>query len=297
MLTAKKLVDTHRVGGGYARRSGKRGRCKNPEVLRMRRERIELEEVVGEDGVTYLDLTDRYDSPRVRSTRPNRSWDRKDFGENLNPLWRYLQKSVGRNWDSVYSELRSRMDPRGAVSGHIFQHLFDFVVTSENVALVDGKPHRKGWNGLRPITYKGKVGELWNFWVDPRDGKLKVGVKPELREREKNEKDRAEHFANSVRDLGNREWLCRDSASGLWYRVRYEPQVWHHYTKETSCWKRNPDGSIAWGHPREVYLQECKEALVTEAPRPGTLVLPKVDEDLVLVSCRSASKKDLKTHV
>ena len=292
-LTSKKLVDTHRIGGGYARRSGKRGRCKNLEVLRMRRDKIELEEVVDEDGVMYLDLSDRYDSPRVKSTRP-KIWYRKDFGENLNPLWRFLQKSVGRNWDSVYSDLCSRMDQRGAVTGHLFQHLFDFVTTSENITLIEGKPHRKGWNGLSPVTYRGKVGEFWNFWVDPRDGKLKVGSKPSPHKWEQENKNRTERLTNNTRDLGNREWLCRDSESGLWYRIRYEPQSWHYYTKECTRWKRGPKG---WDHTRETYLKDCKEALIEEASHPGTLVLPKVDKDMVLTSCKSASKKDLRDYV
>ena len=242
-LTAKKLVDCHKEGGGHSRRPGKRGRCKNPDVLRMRRENLALEQVVTEEGEVYLDLADTAPSPR-RGVRPQ-GWDRKSFGENLNPLWRYLQKSVGRNWDTVYSELCSKMDRRGTVSGHIFEHMFDYVVTADRVTLVEGKPHVMGYDGPEPVTYRGNVRERQCFWVGPRDGKLKVGLKPLPTRWEVERKNRAKLFAGNTRDLGDNLWLCRDPESGLWYRVVYKPQIWHHYTQEVTRWKREGKHSYA----------------------------------------------------
>lgn len=298
-LTAKKLVDCHKEGGGFSRRPGKRGRCKNPDVLRMRRENLALEQVVTEDGEVYLDLADTAPAPR-RGVRPHQGWLRKSFGENLNPLWRYLQKSVGRNWDTVYSELCSKMDRRGTVSGHIFEHMFDYVVTADRVTLVEGKPHVMGYDGPEPITYRGSVGERQCFWVGPRDGKLKVGLKPLPTRWEVERKNRAKLFTGNTRDLGDNLWLCRDPESGLWYRVTYKPQVWHHYTQEVFSYKRLANGMTA-RDPRGFMIRVServprKEALVKGAPCPQTLVLPDLGKDMVLAECRSASKKDLKTY-
>ena len=47
----------------------------------------------------------------------------KMFNEHLNPLWRFLRKSLGRPWDKVYSEIRSRIDGRGVLGNHVLDHL------------------------------------------------------------------------------------------------------------------------------------------------------------------------------
>ena len=41
----------------------------------------------------------------------------------MKPLERFLEKSVGRNWNKVYSEIRERIDPRRAIGLHVLQHL------------------------------------------------------------------------------------------------------------------------------------------------------------------------------
>ena len=100
---AKVLVLTPRIGSWR----------KNEEVKSLRRERID------ED----------YDGPTQTSMRPTGvSWsERKQLNEYLNPLYRFLEKRVGRNWDRVYSEIRQHNRPGSAVGEHIFQHLFDYV--------------------------------------------------------------------------------------------------------------------------------------------------------------------------
>ena len=179
-----KLVETYRTGSGKFRRSGagkKKGKCMNPDVARMRRERVDLEEYIDEDGEKCVDLVERAVLVQTPKARPV-SWNRKEFGENLNPLWRYLQKQVGRPWDAVYSEVCENMDRRSAVGAHIFQHLYDFAIPAREVVFVDDKPHRLTWSGTpEPIAYSGKVGQFGNFWVDPRDGILKKGTKAQER--------------------------------------------------------------------------------------------------------------------
>ena len=102
---AKVLVTTPRVGSWM----------KNDEVLYLRRQRID------ED----------YDGPGQSSMRPKdprgRWTERKQLNEYLNPLYRFLEKRVGRNWDRVYSEIRQHNRPGSAVGEHIFQHLRDYV--------------------------------------------------------------------------------------------------------------------------------------------------------------------------
>ena len=36
-------------------------------------------------------------------------WD-KEFNENLNPLWRWIEKQIGRNYNDVYSEVKKTFD-------------------------------------------------------------------------------------------------------------------------------------------------------------------------------------------
>jgi len=100
---AKVLVTTPRVGS----------RLKNQEVKRLRRQRID------ED----------YDGPTHTSMRPTTDgWsDRKLLNEYLNPLYRFLERRVGRNWDRVYSEICAHNRRGSAVGEHIFQHLRDYV--------------------------------------------------------------------------------------------------------------------------------------------------------------------------
>src|SRR4051812_44167695 len=45
-------------------------------------------------------------------------WDGKDLNENLAPLQRFLEKSVGRSWNKVYSEIREQLDHRRATGLH-----------------------------------------------------------------------------------------------------------------------------------------------------------------------------------
>lgn len=100
---AKVLVTTPRVGSSW----------KNQEVKRLRRQRID------ED----------YDGPSQTSMRPTGDgWsERKQLNEYLNPLYRFLERRVGRNWDRVYSEICEHNSRGSAVGEHIFQHLRDYV--------------------------------------------------------------------------------------------------------------------------------------------------------------------------
>jgi len=47
----------------------------------------------------------------------------KNLNENLRPLYQYLDKSVGRPWDSVQSEILENIDVRRAIGYHVMQHV------------------------------------------------------------------------------------------------------------------------------------------------------------------------------
>lgn len=53
----------------------------------------------------------------------NRYNSSKSLNENLSPLFRFLEKSVGRPWDEVYSEVREHLRMDSAVQLHVVQHL------------------------------------------------------------------------------------------------------------------------------------------------------------------------------
>ena len=61
----------------------------------------------------------------------------KDFNENLSPLYRFIEKSVGRPWNKVYAELCEHLDRSNAVQAHVLQHLWDWV--ERNPLIIDGK--------------------------------------------------------------------------------------------------------------------------------------------------------------
>lgn len=93
------------------------------------------------------------DSPRREPISRHRNGT-KWLGENLGPLRRWLLAQVGRSWDAVYGELRSRIHPGNAVQLHIWQHAQQYV--ARRVELVRGRPcHAVGstwaWRAGTPI--------------------------------------------------------------------------------------------------------------------------------------------------
>lgn len=54
----------------------------------------------------------------------------KEFSDFLTPLERFLQSSLGKPWDKVYSELCQHLDKRKTTGRHVFQHLELYVSTN-----------------------------------------------------------------------------------------------------------------------------------------------------------------------
>ena len=47
----------------------------------------------------------------------------KSLNENLSPLYRFLDKSVGRPWDKVFAEIKANIDSRQVIGYHVLQHV------------------------------------------------------------------------------------------------------------------------------------------------------------------------------
>src|SRR5439155_25177038 len=89
-------------------------------------------------------------------------WDGKELNENLAPLRRFLEKSVGRSWNKVYSEIREQLDHRRATGFHILQHLKQMVQLHP---------------GLYPGLYPGDRA-CTDLFVDPKTGILRRRNRP-----------------------------------------------------------------------------------------------------------------------
>ena len=73
-----------------------------------------------------IDYDDDYDWGPQRlsiARRRQHGWNSKTLNENLRPLYQFLDKSVGRDWNDVYSEICANLNPTKAIDFHVFQHL------------------------------------------------------------------------------------------------------------------------------------------------------------------------------
>lgn len=61
----------------------------------------------------------------------------KSFNDNLEPMIRFLNARVGKNWNKTHAELCSRLSKRTVSGLHVFNHLYDFVY--ENTIIKEKK--------------------------------------------------------------------------------------------------------------------------------------------------------------
>jgi hypothetical protein len=183
MLDSKKLVDTHRFLS-YKN---------NDQTKSIRNNRIY------EDDDSAI---------KMQTIRPKGPFIRKEFGENLSPLKRFLRSNVGKKWDDVFSELSKRMDIRGAVSGHIFDHIFHYV-DIEAVKDEDGNVYADIALMDRGITL------LYGFYV------LEDGILREIKEKKKLRKSNEDSGKVKINIADNR-WLLKNKNTGIWYLCRFE---------------------------------------------------------------------------
>ena len=282
---SKKLVDTRRLGNG-----------RNSKNMRYRRERLILEEYEDEEGNIITDIADSNLCTKKTGIR-DQSWDRKQFGENLNPLWRYLQSQVNKNWDKVYSDICEHMDRRSAVGGHIFEHLWGYVIPRNRVRIIDNIPYKLcAYKGLSPITYRGSIREWECFYVDPRDNKLKHGVAPGESPWDKRARKKREDRQDRLRNIDRNVWMSRHPETNLWYRLvainqeyRYEEVEKRDFvrTADGRSFQRDENGALIYKVSTKIEKREVHKS----AAIPEGLFIPK---GKVVISCKSANKKDLK---
>lgn len=146
------------------------------------------------------------DCPRRESMRIRyNTYDgRKELSENLNPLWGFIRKSVGKRWDSVYSELCKAFDKRKVVNQHILDHVSDKVAVNTFIGEDGGIYVDRNYG--HPVKIE-NTSSYVEYYVDPRDGILK---KCKRKERPK------------VTTVPNLYWLndntvVRKMEDGVWY--------------------------------------------------------------------------------
>lgn len=111
----KVIVERPRASGRTPVQTPTRAAVARAEMQRIMHEGYEEDE----DGVAYT--TDN----TLKTFEPIKSrYDgHRSLNENLAPLFRFLEKSVGRPWDEVYSEVREHLRMDSAVQLHVVQHL------------------------------------------------------------------------------------------------------------------------------------------------------------------------------
>jgi len=94
--------------------------------------------------------------------------NRKFFTDNLEPLQRYLESKIGKNWDKVHSELCSRLK-KNTVSGlHVFNHLYDFIIL--NTIERDKKVYHIKFGKLQELYST----ERWpKYFIQSKTGQLR----------------------------------------------------------------------------------------------------------------------------
>lgn len=166
------------------------------------------------------------DLHEFRGARKVYGWERKEFGENLEPLRRFIESRIGHHWDDVYSEIREVFNvggstEAGGVKGHIFAHLWDYIAVK--VWEEDGKLWEASYNG-RPF----RLGEYsWHHrvcYVDPDTKIIKAipSKRPEWKSWESKKK----------KEIKISENLEAEKIDGLWFIFEYEtvdgvPDVWY----------------------------------------------------------------------
>jgi hypothetical protein len=124
---------------------------------------------------------------RAKSPNKKRKWQRtppeewptrepirmtdKGLSETLSPLKRFLEKSVGRPWDKVHSEMAAHVDRGNAVQAHVWQHIEQYLFL--HVVIEDGKVY--------PHLHRHWIGEVSGLYVHPVTGIILRGKGPRRR--------------------------------------------------------------------------------------------------------------------
>lgn len=158
----------------------------------------------------------KYDDVTTQeSMKPKISWsDLKELNEYLNPLEKFLEKNVGRPWNSIYSEIREQINANSAVQYHILQHLEHMVnlhVYYDPDARTKIPRTNTGWRYYNNELRNG------GLYVCPNTGILKK------HHRKKEDKKKPEITRYDILDNdGNKTEYFLEKFDGIWYYCHYE---------------------------------------------------------------------------
>lgn len=126
-----------------------------------------------------------YDIPNRMSSSANRQhgYSAKQFTDVLGPIYRYLDKQVGRPWNKVYSELCKSLDKRKLTHDHVFTHIYQYVEMDVYKG-EDGLWHSRPYGGVIGGGYSPR----YALFVHPKTG-LICRQKPPKEEPKKKDVD------------------------------------------------------------------------------------------------------------
>jgi len=182
---SKVIVERPRRGGGYVRKGRE----------------LDLDQQVSNQGMR---------KPYIKG------YNYKELNENLAPLYRFLQSKLGFRWDDVYSEICENIRVTSTVQEHIRVHVKQMVATK--ISIDD--------NG-EPWDMDGRPGKLSatpyvKYWVDPRDGILKLNNAKTYKQLNREAQDElVKKLTESSRSLPGGIELRK--ARGIWYQVEVAP--------------------------------------------------------------------------
>lgn len=151
--------------------------------------------------------------------RYNRNYDRKEFNENLNPLYGFVRKSVGKKWDETYSELCEVFDMSSVINNHILEHLAHTVETK--IIEEDSELFYRWYNrALQPVIDKDGP----EYYVHPRTGVL---LKNEKYESYRQRSNRYTKYYKSQNGNTDERKVISDSLeyrlrNGIWFACEME---------------------------------------------------------------------------
>lgn len=245
-----RIHDSWGIGDRYERSKGK---------VRVN----DLEIIEDEDGNETLDVNDNDSGRKFQAMSLGRG--DKELGENLAPLYRYLESQVNRPWDKVYSDIRENVRFDSATQLHILQHMRFYVKGSdgegketlieENKRIYEHSPYY----GNMEI----KKGDLF---IHPRTGILS-----------RYKKEPKSRFyrptAADVKRLDTNTFLCR--IDKVWFEVVYPNKYFHGNDFSFSGYFRTGvighPGNLDWGRQLDHEVRRApKNILKQEGLKNGS---------------------------
>jgi hypothetical protein len=171
--------------------------------------------IVDEDG--QLEVADQFTTGQSgrNPIKPGKilGWDCKELNENLSPLFRYLDRQVGRRWDDVYSDICEHINTNSTVQQHILLHL-GWHVELHTELREDGKVYRKTDRYYRAGTsLEDPSGGYAQLYVHPKTGILCASPVSSGKWKRGRPQQEVRFITDSVGFV---------KVDGLWFRVAFE---------------------------------------------------------------------------